>query len=75
MPTELWDLSEFFFIHFCGRGSHFSKGHLSLAAKSTKSAILDFSGSRFIFVTTSISQILPYHCCIVCHCMEDIGAK
>ena len=33
MPIELWDLSEFFFIHCCGRGSHFSKGHPSTCWK------------------------------------------
>ena len=33
---------------------------------------MDFSGSPFIFVTTSISDTPPS---IVCHCMEDIGAK
>ena len=33
MPIELWDLSEFFFIHFCGRVSHFSKGHPSTCWK------------------------------------------
>ena len=27
MPVEPWDLSEFFSIHFCGRGSHFPQGN------------------------------------------------
>ena len=37
----------------------FLKVILKFAAKSTKSVILNFSGNRFIFVTTSISHIPP----------------
>ena len=48
----------------------FLKVILKFAAKSTKSVILNFSGNRFIFVTTSISHIPPHHCYIAHHCLS-----
>ena len=57
MPRIKLNLSEFFYVHFSGRRSPFSEGHTSFAEKCTNLLILDFSGSRFIFVTTSISHI------------------
>ena len=36
MPIELWEVSEFFFIHYCGRGSHFPDGHLEVVQECTK---------------------------------------
>ena len=40
MPIELWDLSEFFFIHFCGRGSHFPEGNFEIVILTVKQARL-----------------------------------
>ena len=47
MPVEPWDLSEFFSIHFCGRGSHFPQGNFFVAEKGTN---LEFSDSVLVFV-------------------------
>ena len=49
----------FFHLHIHGRRSHFSGGHLWFLKECTKLVKLDFSSSRFIFVTTSISHIPP----------------
>ena len=49
----------FFSFTFVAVGVTFLKVTFPIAEKSTKSAILDFSGSHFIFVTTSISHIPP----------------
>ena len=57
MPEPHGSLPELFFVHYPGRRSHFSKGHLPFAAKCTKLKFLDFSKSDFIFVGTSISHI------------------
>ena len=65
MPRAQGSLSQLFFVHYLGRRSHFSKGHLPFAAKCTKSELLDFSGSDFIFLTIKISHISPLpllHC-------------
>ena len=65
MPGSHLQLSEILSVHKLGRRSHFSEGHLAVAAKCTNLVILDFSGSRFVFVNTSISHIPPsplLHC-------------
>ena len=30
MPIELWEVSEFFFIHYCGRSDHFYMASLQI---------------------------------------------
>ena len=62
----------FFSFTFVAVWVTFLKVTLPLAEKSTKwisLAVVSYL-SPPVFPTT-----IPHHCCIVCHCMEDIGAK
>ena len=62
----------FFSFTVVAVGVTFLKVTLPLAEKSTKwisLAVVSYL-SPPVFPTT-----IPHHCCIVCHCMEDIGAK
>ena len=55
MSVESWD---FFFIHFCGRGSHFPQGHLGITEECTN---LEFSDSVLFFVRGAIwHQEVPF---------------
>ena len=47
MSVEPWNLSEFFFIHYCGRGSHFPQGHFTFTEECTD---LEFSDWLLVFV-------------------------
>ena len=62
----------FFSFTVVAVGVTFLKVTLPLAEKSTKwisLAVVSYL-SPPVFLTS-----IPHHCCIVCHCMEDIGAK
>ena len=62
MPVEPWDLSEFFSIHFCGRGSHFPQGNFFVAEKGTN---LEFCDSVLVFARWVIWHQEGYYCYII----------
>ena len=76
MSLEMWDSSEFFFIHFCGRGSHFPDGHLEVVQECTKIKFSDFSRSLVSYFSSTICSLtVTQQRGILPQLMEESGGK